>query len=178
MITLACRDPVYKVTCTDPKGQDLNIPFWETQFQFITQTNTSHPLHFSFYLNKLFSIENWYRSKSKTLRNLFWEFSLPSLLSQTVYLPSAVVVQSLSCVQLFVTSWTETQGLPVLHQLPEFAQTHVSWVGDAIQPSHPLSSPAPPVLTLAQLQGLCQWVSSSNQLAIVLEFQLQHQSFQ
>ena len=69
-------------------------------------------------------------------------------------------------------------GFPVHHQLLELAQTHVHWVGDAIQPSHPLSSPSPPALKLSQHQGLFQWVSSSHEVARVLEFQLQHQSFQ
>ena len=67
---------------------------------------------------------------------------------------------------------------PVLHQLPELAQTHVHCVNDAMQPSHPLSSPSPPALNLSQHQGLFQWISSSHQVAKVLEFQLQHQSFQ
>ena len=71
-----------------------------------------------------------------------------------------------------------TPGLPVHHQLPEFTQLHVHWVGDAIQPSHPLSSPSPPAFNLSQQQGLFKWVSSSHQVARVLEFQLQHQSFQ
>ena len=71
-----------------------------------------------------------------------------------------------------------TPGLPVHHQLPEFTQTHVHWVGDAIQPSHPLSSPSTPAFNLSQHQGFSQWVSSSHQVAKVLEFQLQHQSFQ
>ena len=71
-----------------------------------------------------------------------------------------------------------TSGLPVHHQLPEFTQTHVRRVSDAIQPSHPLSSPSPPAFNLSQYQGLFQWVSSSHQVAKVLEFQLQHQSFQ
>ena len=64
--------------------------------------------------------------------------------------------------------------LPVHHQLPESTQTHVHWVGGAIQPSHPLSSPSFPTLSLSQHQGLFQWVSSSNQVAKVLEFQFQH----
>ena len=63
-------------------------------------------------------------------------------------------------------------------QLPEFAQTHVHWVGDAIQPSHPLSSPSPPSFNLSQHQGLFQWLSSLHHVAKVLAFQLQHQSFQ
>ena len=66
-------------------------------------------------------------------------------------------------------------GFPVHHQLPEFAETHVHWVSDATQPSH-LSSPSPPAFNLSQHQGLSQWASSSYQ--VVLEFQLQHQSFQ
>ena len=69
-----------------------------------------------------------------------------------------------------------TPGLPVHHQLLEFTQIHVHWVNDAIQPSHPLSSPSPPALNLSQHQGLFQQVSSSHQVAKVLD--LQHQSFQ
>ena len=71
-----------------------------------------------------------------------------------------------------------TPGFPVLHYVPEFAQTHVQWVSDAIQPSQPLSSLSPPAFSLSQHQGLFQWVSSSHQVAKALEFQLQHQSFQ
>ena len=69
-------------------------------------------------------------------------------------------------------------GLPVHHQLPEFTQTHLHWLGDATQRSHPLSSPSTPAFNLSQHQGLFKWVSSSNQVAQVLEFQLQHQSFE
>ena len=67
---------------------------------------------------------------------------------------------------------------PVHHQLLEFTQTHVHWVGDAIQPSHPLSFPFPSALNLSQHQGLFKWVSSSHQVPKVLEFQLPHQYFQ
>ena len=67
---------------------------------------------------------------------------------------------------------------PIHHQLLELAQTHVHRIGDAIQPSHPLTSPSPPAFYLSQPQGLLQWVSFSYQVAKVLEFQLQHQSFQ
>ena len=69
-------------------------------------------------------------------------------------------------------------GLPVHHQVLEFAQIHVHWVGDTIQPSHPLSSPSPPAPNPSQHHGLFQWVNSSHEVAKVLEFQLQHQSFQ
>ena len=58
-------------------------------------------------------------------------------------------------------------GLPVHYQLPKFTQTHVHWVGDAIQPSHPLSSPSPPAFNLSHHRGLFRWVSSSHQMAIV-----------
>ena len=71
-----------------------------------------------------------------------------------------------------------TPGLPVHHQLPESTETHVHWISDAIQPSHPLLSPSPPAFNLSQHQGLFKWVSSSHQVAKVLEFQLQHQPFQ
>ena len=87
-------------------------------------------------------------------------------------------VQSLSRVWLCDPMNHSTPGLPVHHQLPESTQTHVQCVSDAIQPSHPLSSPFPPTLNLSQHQGLFKWVSSPHQVAKVLEFQLQHQSLQ
>ena len=103
-------------------------------------------------------------------------------------------VQLLSHVRLFDPMNCSSPGLPVHHQLPELAQTHVHQVddaiqlpelaqthihqvGDAIQPSHPLSSPSPPAFSLSQHQSLFQWVSSSHQVAKVLELQLQHQCF-
>ena len=82
-----------------------------------------------------------------------------------------------SCPTLCDPMDCSTPGLPVHRQLPEFTQTDVHWVGDAIQPSHPLSSPSPPALNLSHHQGLFQWVSSLHQVAKILEFQLQHQSF-
>ena len=81
-----------------------------------------------------------------------------------------------SCLTLCDPLDCSPSGLPVDHQLPEFTQTHVHLVGDAIQPSHPLLSPSPPSFNLSQQQGLFQWVSSC-QVAKVLEFQLQYQSF-
>ena len=65
-----------------------------------------------------------------------------------------------------------TACLPVHHQLPEFTQTHVHRVSDAIQPSHPLSSPSPPARNPSQHQSLFQWVNSSHEVAKILEFQL------
>ena len=83
-----------------------------------------------------------------------------------------------SCLTLCNPKKCSMPGLPVHHQLLESTQTHVHWVRDAIQPSHPLSSPSPPALNLFQHQSLFKWVSSSHQVSKVLEFQLQHQSFQ
>ena len=83
-----------------------------------------------------------------------------------------------SCTTLWNPIDCSMPGLPVHHQLPEFTQTQIHWVGDAIQPSHPLLSPSPPAFNLSQYQGLFQRVSSLHQVAKVLEFQLQHQSFQ
>ena len=83
-----------------------------------------------------------------------------------------------SCLTLCDPMNCSTPGLPVHHQLPESTKTHVHWVSDAIQPSHPLLSPSSLALNLTEHQGLFKWVSSSHQVAKVLEFQLQHQSSQ
>ena len=83
-----------------------------------------------------------------------------------------------SCPTLCDPMTRSTPGLPVHHQLPEFTQTHVHRDSDAIQPSHPLSSPFPPAPNPSQHQSLFQWVKSSHEVAKVLEFQLWHHSFQ
>ena len=96
-----------------------------------------------------------------------------SLPTQWLYISS--VAQS--CLTLCNPMDCSTPGFPVHHQLPELAETHIYPVGDAIQPSHPLPSPSP-AFNLSQHQGLFQGVSSSHQVAKVLELQLQHQLFQ
>ena len=83
-----------------------------------------------------------------------------------------------SCLILWDPMNCSTPGLPVHHQLLEFTQTHVHRVSDAIQPTHPLLSPSPPAPNPSQHQSLFQWVNSSHEVAKVLEFQLQHHSFQ
>ena len=83
-----------------------------------------------------------------------------------------------SCLTLCEPMNHSTPGLPVHHHLPEFTQTHVHRVSDAIQPSHPLSSPSSPAPNPSQHQSLFQWVNSLHELAKVLEFQLQHHYFQ
>ena len=85
---------------------------------------------------------------------------------------------SQSCLTLCDPMNRSMPGLPVHHQLPEFTQTHVHRFGDTIQPSHPLSSPSPPAPNPSQHQSLFQCVNSSHEVAKVLEFQLQHHSFQ
>ena len=82
-----------------------------------------------------------------------------------------------SCLTLCDPMDCSTPGLPVHHQLPEFTQTHVHWIGDAIQPSCPLSSPSPATFNLSKHQAVFKWVSSSHQVDKILEFQPQHQSF-
>ena len=83
-----------------------------------------------------------------------------------------------SCPTLCTPMDCSMPGFPVLHHLPKIAQTHVHWVSDAIQPSHPILSPSNPAFNLSQHRGLFQWVGSSHQVAKALELQLQHQSFQ
>ena len=85
---------------------------------------------------------------------------------------------SQSCLTVCNPMNHSTPGFPVHHQLPEFTQTHAHRGADAIQTSHPLSSPSPPVPNPSQHQDLLQWVNSSHEVAKILEFQLQHQSFQ
>ena len=93
-------------------------------------------------------------------------------------LPEAQSSVTQSCPTLCHPMNRSMPGLPVHHKLPEFTQTRVHRVGDAIQLSHPLSSPSPPAPNPSQHQGLFQWVNSSHEVAKVLEFQFQHQSYQ
>ena len=102
---------------------------------------------------------------------------IPKMLMFTLAISSFSSVAQ-SCLTLYDPMNCSTPGLPVHHQLLQFTQTHAHRVGDAIQPSHPLLSPSPPAPNPSQHQGLFQWVSSSHEVAKVLEFQLQHQSCQ
>ena len=113
-----------------------------------------------------------YLALSKSSVNICW--------MSECYIESSCFISSVaqSCPTLCDPVNCSTPGLPVHHQLPEFTQTHVCWVSDAIQPSHPLSSPSPPTSNRSQHQGLFKWVSYSHQVTKVLEFQIQHQSFQ
>ena len=92
--------------------------------------------------------------------------------------PECCHLVTLSCQALYDSMGWRSPGFPVLHYLPEFAQSHVHWVDDTIQPSHPLLPSSLLAFNLSQNQGLFQWIISSHQVAKVLELQLQHQSFQ
>ena len=116
----------------------------------------------------------WIKWKFSTMWNISIEGIMVPWLNTTKILQFSSVTHS--CLTLWDSMNCSTPGFPVHHQLLEFTQTHVQWVGDAIQPSHPLSSPSPPTFNLSQRQGLFKWVSPSHQVAKVLEFQ--HQSFQ
>ena len=96
------------------------------------------------------------------------------ILHDSIYMSTSVQFSSVaqSCPTLCDPMNHSTPGLPVHHQLPEFTQTHVHRVSDAIQPSHPLLSPSPPAPNPSQHQGLFQWVNSSHEVVKVLEFQL------
>ena len=85
---------------------------------------------------------------------------------------TSIVVQSLSRIWLFATPWTAVHQAPCPSSSPGACSTHVHWVGDAIKPSCPLSSPSPPALDLSHHQGLFQWVGSSHQVAKILELQI------
>ena len=141
--------------------------------------------HYYYSLGKYSSCINTQVSWNEQWLNYFSEVEGSNYLvtSEILKYPPAIniPVQFSSVAQLCLTLCDpmnrSTPGLPVHHQLPEFTQAHVHWVSDAIQPSHPLPS-SPPAFNLSQHQGLFQWIGSLNQVAKVLEIQLQHQSFQ
>ena len=117
-------------------------------------------------------------SSTRSLLSHLYTFSSSKFNQDSLLIPNCCVQFSHSVVSDSLQSHRlQHAGLPVHHQLPELIQTHVHGVGEAIQPSHPLSSPSS-AFNLSQHQGLFQWVSSSHQVAKVLEFQLQHQFFQ
>ena len=112
------------------------------------------------------------------LINMIWYFISWTQEQSLLFILISFVQFTQSCFTLCNPMDCSTTGFLVHHQLPELAQTHVCWLSDAIPPSHPLSSPSPPAFNHSQHQSLFKWVSSSHRVAKVLEFQLQHQSFQ
>ena len=122
------------------------------------------PHHIGFSCFLIFNIFIWRKgpTKRKVPHDKSFQFSSLQLLTR---------------VRLFVIPWTAARQA-FLSITNSRSSLKLHWVGDAIQPSHPLPSPSPPMFSLSQHQGLFQWVSSSHQVAKGLEFQLQHQSFQ
>ena len=132
------------------------------------------------YWQECFCVEFDNFVKNQLTENLgvyFWILYSVPLFCLSIIIPIFSSVAQ-SCPTLCEPMDCSTPGFPVHHQLLEFTQTHVHWISDAIQPSHPLLSPSPPAFNLSQNQGLFQWDSSLHQVAKVLEFQLPHQSFQ
>ena len=141
----------------------LFSPFMEYDFW----SQGTHLVHNSI------SLTSWHKVgyQHRHLLFLFSSFQIDVDPLENIFQFSSVTQ---SCSTLCDPTNHSTPGFPVHHQLLEFTQTHVHWVGDAIQLSHPLLSPSPPAFNLSQHQGLFKWVSSSHQVAKVLEFQLQH----
>ena len=143
------------------------FPFLDAWWYFIKQ--------FLFYVSCMFSCSdiveclNLLSAKyEKTISSYSFQFNSTNI----YWLQYQIRSDAQSCPTLCDPMNHTTPGLPVHHHLPEFTQTHVHWVGDAIQPSHPLSSPFPPAANPSQHQSLFQWVNSSYEVAKVLEFQL------
>ena len=120
--------------------------------------------------------EAWYAAIHGVAKSQIWLRNWTEL-SYPLKTPKQLVV-AIQPLSLCGPMDCSTPGFPVLHCLLGFTLIHVYWVSDAIHPSHPLSSPSPPSFNLSQHQGLFQWVSSSHQVAKVLELGPQHQSLQ
>ena len=160
----------------------LNLPsresqLWLEQLCIFTRLKHSHFLHWEWTFSgncDLIKKNTSFKNRNEDIRELIIFFPLyTAFLFQFSF---GSVAQS--CLTLCDPMDCSTPGLLVHHQLLKFTQTHVHWVSDAIQPFYPLFPPSPLAFNLSQHQGLFQWVSTSHHLARVLEFQLQHQSFQ
>ena len=155
--------------------------YWNNLFYYnsiaVFSGSMSLNLHYKSSISKRIKRERikYLRPTMMKLLFSFWNFDSKGLLYSSKH--KALRPKFISVTQSCLTLCDPMDCFPVHHQLPELAQTHVHRVSDAIQPSHPLSTPSP-ALSLYQRQGLYQWVDSLHQVAKVLEFQLQHQSFQ
>ena len=140
-------------------------------------------VHTCMYMCIYISISIWiYRYTHDWVTDLIWSDTYITYMQIYICIMITIntkikhIYQFSSVTQSCPTLWNpmnrSTPGLPVHHQLPEFTQTHVHRVGDAIHPSHPLSSPSPPAPNPSQHQGLFQWVNPSHEVAKVLAFQL------
>ena len=149
------------------------LKFWSFRFSISSSNEYSGLIYFRMEWSDLLAVHGTLKSllqhqSSKASNLRCWAFLIVQISNPYIQFSSV----SQSCPTLCDPMNHSMPGLPVHHQLPEFTQTHIHWVGDAIQPSHPLSSPSLPALSLSQHQGLLKWVSSSYQVAKILEFQL------
>ena len=119
-------------------------------------SHTSYHVSYAWYSGPLEFVTNANKNQQMTQVHSFYG----CVIFHCIYAQFSSVAQS--CPTLCSPMDCSTPGLPVHHQLPEFTQTHVRWVGDAIQPSHPPLSHSPPAFNLSQHQGLFKWVSSSH----------------
>ena len=154
--------------------KDLQLKTCKTLGKKSKKTHTDGQIYHVHGLEKLILLNN-HMTQGSPHQNANGIFHRNRTNNLKIFLLSSVTQSSLTLCDSMDCS---TPGFSVHNQLLEFTQAHVHWVSDAIQPSHPLSSPSPPTVNLPQHQGIFKWVSSSNQVAEVLEFQLQHQSFQ
>ena len=145
---------------------DLNLRFNELRIFSISTSDTKSMTKWSRVVTCICKLPNWTASVTIILH-------LSVCVCVTYYVLCSVAK---SCPAFCNPTVCSTSGFPVIHYLPEIAQVHVHWVGDGIQPSHPLLPPLPFAFHLSQHQSLFEWVSSSHQVAKVLELQLQ--SFQ
>ena len=167
--TISKTSPYRKTVVQSGRVTELTRKGQEGTFQLIIKLYNSRRLQITqVYLCKLVEWQ---------LAAFHCKSNLPSkILSWKPELKGSV--QWLSCIRLFAIPWTAARQASLSITNSQTLFKHVHWVGDAMQSSHPLSSPSPPVLNLSQHEGLFKWVSSSHQVAKVLEFQLQPQSFQ
>ena len=151
----------------------IAVGYWGSIFQGIVVNCEGYPSETSYWrmrwlyylFTNSFPTDRWMLSR--------YQYFLTLLRLRSILAFSSVQFISVtqSCPTLCNPMNCSTPGLPVHHQLLEFTQTHDHWVDDAIQQSHPLSSPSPPSLNLSQHQGLFKWVNSLHEVAKVLEFQ-------
>ena len=152
------------------------MTFINTLYPFVWKLGANHinqPIASIEFLVNLGNFSNLIEACNRENSTWFEKFYVTKVLGSRGRLVSQSVSSvSQSCMTLCDPMNRSTPGLPVHHQLPEFTQTHVHRISDAIQPSHPLSSPSPPAPNPSKHQSLLQWVNSSHEVAKVLEFQL------
>ena len=157
-----------RAPCANSSPASLVGTFWVSDWHFSARVQGS-PSPLAWITGRRW----WTLGPGGRKKTKIWHCQRRTLLFYFIHsLLCCEVVQFSSLAQLCPTLCNpmnrSTPGLPVHHQLPEFTQTHVHWVGDALQPSHLLSSPSPPAFNLSQHQGLFKWVSSLHQVAEVL----------